>query len=329
ADATAATWTVDGLPGVVRLVDGGDVGDTYNWCPPDGDVEIDQPDGPGTVRVLESGPLRGRLEVAGTWRDGAIRATTVLELRAGEAFVRVTTTIDNRARDHRLRVHIPLAEAASHSDAECAFAVVRRGLEAEGGPTELGLPTFPSRRFVRAGGITVAHEGLLEYELVDIAGECASAATMAVTLLRCTGLLSQRPMATRALPAGPIQALEGPQLQKVLTVRWALAVGEVDPYALVDDAFLPLEVAPGGAPVGQTGPAAGSALTVTGAEVSAVRRTPGGSLEVRVFNPTAEATMVSVPGRSGWVVDLLGRPQQPFDEQIELGAWKLATLQLR
>ena len=34
------------------------------------------------------------------------------------------------------------------SEAECAFAVVTRGLTAEGGPTELGLPTFPSRRFV-------------------------------------------------------------------------------------------------------------------------------------------------------------------------------------
>ena len=36
------------------------------------------------------------------------------------------------------------------SDAECAFAVVHRGLTAEGGVHEYGLPTFPSRRFVDA-----------------------------------------------------------------------------------------------------------------------------------------------------------------------------------
>ena len=38
----------------------------------------------------------------------------------------------------------------SGSDAECAFAVVHRGLTAEGGPHEFGLPTFVSRRFVDA-----------------------------------------------------------------------------------------------------------------------------------------------------------------------------------
>jgi hypothetical protein len=31
------TWSIDGLAGLGRLVDGGDVGDTYNWCPPDVD----------------------------------------------------------------------------------------------------------------------------------------------------------------------------------------------------------------------------------------------------------------------------------------------------
>jgi len=43
----------------------------------------------------------------------------------------------------------------------CAYSVVERGLVAEGGPSEVALPTFPSRRFVTAGGLTVVHEGLL------------------------------------------------------------------------------------------------------------------------------------------------------------------------
>ena len=56
------------------------------------------------------------------------------------------------------------------SEAECAFTTVARGLTAEGRPDELGLPTFPARRFVSAGGLTVVHDGVVEYELVDIDG---------------------------------------------------------------------------------------------------------------------------------------------------------------
>jgi len=241
----------------------------------------------------------------------------------------VETTVDNRRRDHRLRVHLPLPRPAATSRAECAFAVVERGLEAEGGPTEVGVPTFPSRRFVQAGGLTVVHEGLLEYELVD-AGD-AGAAALALTLLRCTGLLSSGPMTTRPLPAGPMHRLEGPQLQRRLTLRWGYAAGDVDPYALAEDAFVPLRAVPGGAGLpGADRPATGSALRVDGegVEVSAVRRAPSGQLEVRVFNPTPAPATARLPGRRGWVVDLLGRPVEPWEGHVELAPWRIATLLL-
>ncbi len=308
-----------------RLVDGGDVGDTYNWCPPDDDGPVEL--ATTLVEVVETGALRGRLRIeqAGT----GVGVSHVIELRAGERLVRVTTTIDNRRRDHRLRVHLPLPTPTDHSEAECAFAVVARGLTAEGGPTEVGLPTFPSRRFVRAGGLTVVHEGLAEYELVGI-GTDGRATELALTLLRCTGVLSQGPMATRPLPAGPRLPLEGPQLQRTITRRWGFAhraqrLGAAeDGYALVDDAFLPL-VATGGRP-GAERPPDGSALTVAGAEVSAVRRTSAGELEVRVFNPTSRAVTCALPGRQGWVVDLRGRRLRRWAGGVELGPWQISTL---
>jgi hypothetical protein len=85
-------------------------------------------------------------------------------------------------------------------------------------------------------------------------------------------------------------------------------LGDVDPYAMVDDAFLPLEVvdAPGG---GSRLPA-GSALRVTGAEVSAVRRA-GDGLEVRVFNPTPD----TVTARVGVAA-------------VKLGPWQIDTLRV-
>jgi hypothetical protein len=288
-----------------------------------------------SVAVGERGPVRARAVITAgyTWPeyvDGNSRArtgtrtvevTTTVELRADEKIVRVVTQFVNPSRDHRLRVHLPLPEGAEYSDAECAFAVVRRGLVAEGRPDEFGLPTFPSRRFVSAGGLTVAHEGLLEYELVDI--EETAARTLALTLLRSTGMLSRLGMAYRPLPAGPLTPVAGLQLQGCpIEARYALALGGGDPYAMADDALLPLELVH--APGGGERPGSGSALEIEGAEVSAVRR-QAGMLEVRVFNPTAAPTTVTVWNRSGWLVDLRGRTVAAFDGSFGLRPFGMAT----
>ncbi|MDP9440950.1 MAG: alpha-mannosidase, partial [Actinomycetota bacterium] len=244
---------------------------------------------------------------------------TRLELHAGDDLVRVTTSFDNQSRDHRLRAWFPLPRPAATSRAECAFAVVERGLEAEGGPSETPLPTYPSRRFVCAGGLTLVHEGLLEYELVD------GGSVLALTLLRSTGWLSRGPMATRPEPAGPELALTGPQLLGPVEVRYGVHVGDADPYRLVDEAFLPLQVV--AAPGGGTRPQSGSALELDGSQVSALRRAAS-HLEVRVFNPSAEPTTVRLHGRRGWLVDLRGRPLEPFEDAFELGPWRIATARL-
>jgi alpha-mannosidase len=320
------TWSVDGVAGYGRLVRGGDVGDTYNWCPPADDVEIDTPERVD-VTVDESGPLRARVRIASHYRwpshDGGpltdVDVTTTLELQAGEPFLRVDTAWDNRCRDQRVRVWLPLPSPSDRSRAECAFAVVERGLTAEGGPTETGIPTFPSKRFVQAGGLTVAHDGVLEYELVDVRDNRANA--LALTLARCTGLLSQGPMTTRPLPAGPMIEAGDAQLQKRITARYAIDVGDADPYALVDDLLAPLLVTKAR---GGNRPADGQVLDVDGAAVSSLRRVAG-RLELRVFNPSDDITTVTLDGRSGWLVDLRGRALEPFTGTFELGPWRIAT----
>jgi hypothetical protein len=251
-DPAAGTFAVDGHAGFGRLVDGGDCGDTYNWCPPARDTLVDEPESVD-VAVLERGPLRARVRVAARYRwparaEGLEERTgevehevvTQLELRAGERALRAETKIDNRSRDHRLRAHFPLPMPAATSRAETAFGMVERGLEAEGGPTEAPLPTYPALRFVQAGGLTVVHAGVAEYELVDVRD--GRAHELALTLVRCTGMLSQVPMPTRPLPAGPLIRLEGPQLQKRVTRRYAVAVGDVDPFALADEVLVSLQV---------------------------------------------------------------------------------------
>ena len=141
-------------------------------------------------------------------------------------------------------------------------------------------------------------------------------------------MLSQGPMATRPLPAGPFTSMEGPQLQKPIAVCYALAVGEdVDAYALVEDAFVPLLVTRAGGGSGDQ-PESGQALSVHGAQVSAVRRSAAGALEVRVFNPTADVTTVTIDGRTGWLIDLRGRPVEAFAGSFELAPHAIATAML-
>jgi mannosylglycerate hydrolase len=341
-DAALGTFSLNERPGYGRLVDGGDLGDSYNYSPPRRDVLVDTPVSV-SVRVVEPGPVRARATITAVyvWPDHVdgssqervgehqVEVETLLELRADEPVLRVATSFVNPGRDHRVRVHLPLPEPARTSEAESAFAVVERGLTAEGRADEFGLPTAPADRFVSAGGLTVVHDGVTEYELVDIAPgpDGDAAATIALTVLRATGMLSRLGMAYRPFPAGPLTPVEGLQMTgKRITLAYALALGHDDAYALADDVLLPFEIV--SAPGGGARPASGSALGIEGAQVSAVRRV-GGVLEVRVFNPTPRPSRVTLPGHSGWLVNLRGYPEAPFEGSFDLRPFGIATARLR
>ena len=370
ADAATGTFSINGIAGYGRLVDDGDAGDTYNWCPPEDDVIVDAP---VSVRITrpEAGPIRGRLVIESTYvlparceivgqdtmttgwgggdryrRTGQVEQviTTTVELRADDPSVRVTTEWDQRARDHRLRVHLPLPTRTDHSVAEDAYTAVTRPLWAEGGPNEWGVPTFPSRRFVQAGGLTVTHEGICEYELVDLDREVelgveppagTTAGALALTLVRSTGWLSRGPMPSRPQPAGPFDRLEGAQTIKPLALRYAVQVddvpGALHPYALADHVWNPLVpvVAEGGGDLGDRG----SVLAVTGVqdgdvEIDAVLRDDDGRLVVRAHNTTDAAASMGLPGHTGALVDLQDRTLGSFDGSVALAPHQIVTARL-
>ena len=79
--------------------------------------------------------------------------------------------------------------------------------------------------------------------------------------------------------------------------------------------------------IGADRPSIGSALQIHGAEVSAVVRR-GGALEVRVFNVSDDETTVEIDDRRGWLVDLRGRPVEPFDGSFPLRPRGIATARL-
>jgi mannosylglycerate hydrolase len=323
--------------GLNRYVDGGDGGDTYTWCPPAEDTVVEQPESV-TVDVEEAGPLRGRVVITTTYQwpthaegdeDACTKrsaATTTATLRtavsltAGDPVVAVETTLENRCRDHRLRVHFPLPAPVDGSHAGCAFAVVRRGLETEGGLAETPPPTFPARRFVDCSGdgvgLAVITDGVVEYEVID--GGCE----LAVTLLRATGFLSRRRLALRPDPAGPALPVEGAQVQGPRRWRYGLVLHSGDWEAAHvprrAETFLnPLEVAVGStAPTNSTRASDGRVLRVDGAEVSAVVR-DAGDVVVRLFHPGSGPASATVGDetfglRSGEIVTVkVGRRPRP------------------
>ena len=360
-DPSDATYTVTATrdtgtksviaSGLGRLVEGGDGGDTYNYSPPGIDQVIDSPIAV-RVSVVETGPVFARciIEADYLWPTHAIgnkrscsersaslaqhTVVTTLELRVGERFVRVTHDIDNRARDHRVRAHFPLPKKVDGSSADCAFAVVERGLETEGGAHEYPLPTWVSRRFVDCSdatqGLGLVHDGLLEYEVVNEGTE------LALTLLRSVGYLSRSEMKLRPNPAGPLLPVEGAQIQKRIKMQYCVVPHsgnwvDANLFGVADAFLVPLDTASATGSASPDRQAIGSAMSVTGAVVSALRREHG-ALILRVYNPlkTAALLEVAIDARpaTGDVVDLLGAALSPFSGALELRPSEIVTLKL-
>jgi hypothetical protein len=133
-------------------------------------------------------------------------------------------------------------------------------------------------------------------------------------------------MASRPLPAGPENQLLGAQIQKPLSLNYAIALHHPDPYELADRVWSPVQI---GRSAGQGNLAnEGSKLDISGMEVDAVLTDSTGRLVVRCHEPLGQATRMRVPGRSGQIVDLLGNNLVPFAEELEVRPHQILTLSL-
>jgi mannosylglycerate hydrolase len=347
------------LAGVGRIVDGGELGDSYNYGPPSPDVVVERP----TDVEIEAGPqgaLRSGLTVRRRFdwpvaidpRERVRSAATVptdiftaLELRAGEPFVRVEVRFENRSRDHRVRFHVPLAGVATGSAAEGQYAVVERGLEVEGGHGEVPLPTFPARGFVQSDGVSVLLDHIVEYEVVG-------GRELALTMLRSFGWISRNGNPYREDPAGPEVPVPGSQLLGDRSMRFALmphagswwtagVIAMAERYqhgALAVRGRGPVAVAAAGedaeAPAaGGSGP--GLSIEGEGVVMTALRRR-GEWLELRLVaeRATAREAVIRGPFDAAREADLLGRPLGSLATdggilRLALGPWEIRTVQLR
>ncbi|WP_256203539.1 glycosyl hydrolase-related protein [Nitrosomonas sp. Nm58] len=210
--------------GLNRFVDGGDCGDEYNFSSP---VVDDIQNLPALRNVsIVSGSLQQTMTVSlvlnipsGLSADRQSRSServelpiaTTLTLTTGVPRVDIHTRLDNRAKDHRLRVHFPAcaenAENIKFAQYDGHFEIVKR---------KMGIPVHDStwveeprpethqRAFTSVADMIIVNRGLPEVEVT-------SRHEIAITLLRCVGWLSRDDFSTRIGHAGPF--LETPKAQ--------------------------------------------------------------------------------------------------------------------
>ena len=349
------------------LEDVGDVGDEYNYSPPKTDRLVSSADAHNVriTRVLD-GPIRTafRIDVElhlppaaaedrQSRSDDIVRVpvTTVIGLDAGSPRVSWQISVDNRARDHRLRVSFPVGvESIAEVRAETAFGVVRRPARRDVPSTvrvEMPMSYGPTGSFTEAGGdnggAIVFGDGLVEYEAVDDNGR---ASRLALTLLRSVGFLSREDLVTRPSGhAGPGLATPGAQCLGPHTFRLAFEPRVKPPsnnalFARTASFIAPPHVvaAIGSDPTLGT---SGQFLTIDdrrGSVLSALHRAQDGhAVLVRLFNADAEPSSVQLrahqPIASAAIVDFLERPADPLGVQngavqLDLGSYRIATVRL-
>ncbi len=225
--------------------DGGDVGDLYNWTPPAEDTLIGEPVEPPLIELLVADAVHATLRITTHLKlpkscsaDRQARQTELLDcpiaseitLIAGGRTVQCHTTVENAARDHRLRVLFPTPIVTTSADADGTFMVNRRPVRRTE-PTqgwqdwvEAPVDTHPQKRFVSVAdaqcGLAILNRGLPEYEVQP--AEDGHGVCIALTLLRCVGWLSRGDLTNRRGPAGPILPTPEAQMEGTWSFDYAL-----------------------------------------------------------------------------------------------------------
>ncbi|MGG4104553.1 alpha-mannosidase [Paenibacillus lautus] len=194
----------------------GDIGNEYMYKQPDGEAALTTKGQTAQVSVLEDTPYRASIEIVHNWSIPAMadskldeeqheliyypnrkaqrssemvpmRIRTVVSLNRSGKGVEIEATMDNQAKDHRVRALFPTDLLASSHNVDSMFEVATRDNEPA---AEWENPSYTAHQqaFVdvstATAGLTVANQGLNEYEVLRDGRN-----TIAVTLLRSVGEL--------------------------------------------------------------------------------------------------------------------------------------------
>ncbi|MEK3944637.1 alpha-mannosidase [Paenibacillus sp. FSL H3-0310] len=194
----------------------GDIGNEYMYKQPEAEQDLTTKGLKANICVLENTSFRAAIEINHNWEIPAsaddkldeeqralvyyperkaqrssdtviLKLRTVISLERGGKGLYIETTIDNQAKDHRIRILFPTDLNAATHRVDSMFEVAERNIEPA---TEWKNPsnTQHQQAFVDISdgkaGLTVANFGLNEYEVLRDGRN-----TIAITLLRSVGEL--------------------------------------------------------------------------------------------------------------------------------------------
>ncbi|MEW5786078.1 MAG: glycosyl hydrolase-related protein [Bacillota bacterium] len=352
-----------------RLVDGGDRGDLYTYAAPERDRLVGRPRPRCTgrrvkVEVIERGPVRTAVRLIMAYRlpaaltpdrQGRLRqkvscaAVTTVSLAAGLPGIHFRTEFENRACDHRLRVHFtaPLRAASVWVDGH--FNVAERPLQPPPGDyagwAEKPNGLAPQKSFISIDdgrfGVTVVNQGLPEYEVIPAAG--GRAAELAVTLLRGVGWLSREDLPNRPGHAGPAVETPGGQCPGAHSFAYSLVPHRGDWQAAGIKELAGILTAPLlGAALGKAKgelPAAGAMLSLEPRQIvlSSVKQSQDGrAVIIRIFNCSGAVQEAALtPGFAFKTVRPVNLLEEPAGEplpaaggrvRLSVPPWRISTL---
>lgn len=196
--------------------DTGDIGNEYMYKQPNGEAALTTKGLTAQIRVVEDTPYRAAIEIVHDWEVPAsadsrleaeqielvyypqrkaqrvaetvpMKIRTVVALNKSGRGVEIEATLDNRAKDHRVRALFPTDLETKTHFVDSMFEVAERSnvpAEEWTNPSN----TAHQQAFVDVStseaGLTVANQGLNEYEVLRDGRN-----TIAVTLLRSVGEL--------------------------------------------------------------------------------------------------------------------------------------------
>jgi alpha-mannosidase len=182
---------------LLAIEDTGDIGNEYMYMAAEQAAPIYSGNNEAVLELLSTGPLmklgiKHKLYLP-IERSGNLRSSTgemqevqfIVRLNSESRRVDVDVIINNRTKDHRLRVLFPSGLQTEHVYADAPFDVMKRKIEPWSGWTN---PSHCERMQTffdltdGAKGLMIVTEGLPEYEVLRDARK-----TMALTLLRCVG----------------------------------------------------------------------------------------------------------------------------------------------
>jgi alpha-mannosidase len=201
-------------PHLAVFEDGGDVGDEYNYSYPHKDRFVLSTTKAATLTIVEKGPLRCSIRIDSTLtlpvsasadrksratKTAPVQISTLVSLTTTSRSVEFITTVNNTVKDHRLRVLFPTGINTNTCFADEPFYLAEREqkkYDVKKFTIEHPSAVASMQRFVTVKGAkasaTVLSAGLPEYEL-----KYNSKGTLALTLLRCVGLLAAEDLITR------------------------------------------------------------------------------------------------------------------------------------